>query len=276
MEPVGEQLRNARLERNLTIEEIAALTKIRPGFLKSLEEGHHEELPGQFFVVSFVHQYATALGLDVDATVDAVRRELPESEDVSLTIENIAPSGSIRYFLGRANSRFGEAIKRHAGAAGKVALAVVLIGGSFFWLFQWYSDSRPTLDVDSASDATQPPQSAASSADVPEDEPAGSPPSLADPTPDLTLRGLNVEIQATQDVWVRALSDGATAREASLRPGERRQFRAESLVQITFGNAGGALLLINGEEQGAVGPPGAVRHVRITRDGWELARPGDF
>ena len=160
MEPVGEQLRKARLARNLTIEDIAAVTKIRPGYLEFLEEGEHERLPGQFFVVSFVNQYATALGLDVDATVDALRRELPEGGDVPLTIENVAPSGTIRYFLGRANSRLGHAMRRNARTAAKIVLAVVLIGGSFFWLFKWHDEAGTLVDVDSTSDAMQAPPGA--------------------------------------------------------------------------------------------------------------------
>lgn len=279
MEPVGEQLRKARLARNLTIEDIAAVTKIRPGYLEYLEEGEHERLPGQFFVVSFVNQYATALGLDVDATVDALRRELPEGGDVPLTLENFAPSGTIRYFLGRANSRIGRAIRRNARTAAKLALAVMLIGGSFFWLFKWYDEARTLVDVESTSDPMQAPPGAEEPIDElseaspsPTEAAAGAVPSTSDPA----LGSLNVEIQATHEVWVRSISDGGAVREAILQPGERQQIRGNSFVRVTFGNAGGAVLVINGEQQDAIGPLGAVRHVRVTKDGWDQVSPDDF
>ena len=264
MAPVGEQLRSARLARNLTIEEIAAVTKIRPGFLKLLEEGQHEKLPGKFFVVSFVHQYATALGIDVDATIDALRNELPETEDVPLRIEDVARSRSIGYFLGRANSRIGRAMRMHAAVAGKFALAVLLIGGSFFWLFKWYSGSRTVVEGDPMPDAMQAqPAATLTPADVA-------------PTPDPFRESLNVEILATDSVWVRSLSDGTEEREVMLQAGDRQRLRGNSLVQLTFGNAGGVVLMIDGEEQGAIGPLGQVRHIRITKDGWELTKPGEF
>lgn len=267
MESVGEQLRNARIARNLTIEDIAAVTKIRPGYLVFLEDGEHERLPGQFFVVSFVIQYATALGLDVDATVDALRRELPETQEIPLTIENVAPSGTIRYFLGRANSRFAYSIRRNARPAGKLALAVLLIGGSFFWLFRWYDDSQTAVDTESSIAGEFP-------SEPPQSQPSPTQSVAATPDPDLGF--LHVEIQATQEVWVRSHTDGGAVREAILQPGEQQQIRGNSFVRVTFGNAGGAVLVINGEQQDAIGPPGAVRHVRISKDGWEQVSPDEF
>ena len=85
-----------------------------------------------------------------------------------------------------------------------------------------------------------------------------------------------MEIQATHEVWVRSISDDSAAREAILQPGERQQIRGNSFVRVTFGNAGGAVLVINGEQQEAIGPLGAVRHVQITKDGWGRVNADDF
>ena len=270
MTSIGEQLRTARLARSLTIEDISDITRIRPSYLKFLEDSRYERLPSNFFVVSFVRQYATALDLDANATVAAVRTELTDSGEVALTIEDITPSHSVAYFLGRANSRINDSMRRHSGAVGKVALAVLLIGGGLFW----WSTYHPMLEVDSARGTT--PNSEQSGQPRGGIQLAEAPAAPPEATRDRPQGSIEVEIRATDQLWVRSLADGVTEREATLPPGGQQVIRADSLVQVTFGNAGGAVLLIDGEEQDPIGPAGKIRHVRITRDGWTFTEAGEF
>ena len=53
-----------RLSKNLTIEDIARVTKIPPRTLERLEAGSHEGLPAEVFVKGFVRSFARAVGLD--------------------------------------------------------------------------------------------------------------------------------------------------------------------------------------------------------------------
>ncbi len=71
MESVGEILRKAREAQGLSLEQVAALTKIQEPFIKALEEGHFEALPERVFAKGFVRTYARSLGIDED---DAVRQ----------------------------------------------------------------------------------------------------------------------------------------------------------------------------------------------------------
>lgn len=61
---LGETLRAAREEQQLTIQEIADRTKVRAEYLEALEEERYQMLPAKTYVTSFIRSYARFLGLD--------------------------------------------------------------------------------------------------------------------------------------------------------------------------------------------------------------------
>ena len=71
MESVGEFFRQVRETKGLTIDEVAAKTRIRSDFVKALEDGNFAKLPDQVFARGFVRSYARSLGLDEE---DAIHR----------------------------------------------------------------------------------------------------------------------------------------------------------------------------------------------------------
>jgi cytoskeletal protein RodZ len=57
-------LRERRLGKGLTLEEIADSTKISIRFLRAIEAEEFEQLPGGIFNTSYLRQYASAIGFD--------------------------------------------------------------------------------------------------------------------------------------------------------------------------------------------------------------------
>lgn len=80
-EGVGSQLRAAREARGLTLEQVAAQTRIPQRHLKAIEEGDFSELPGRTYAVGFSRTYAKTVELDQDDVVALVRAELDEQMD---------------------------------------------------------------------------------------------------------------------------------------------------------------------------------------------------
>jgi cytoskeletal protein RodZ len=73
---VGEQLRTAREGQGITLEDVAARTRIPTRHLQSLEDGEWDKLPAPTYTIGFAKSYATVLGLDRNEIGDALRTEM--------------------------------------------------------------------------------------------------------------------------------------------------------------------------------------------------------
>jgi transcriptional regulator with XRE-family HTH domain len=79
---VGEQLRAAREAKQLTLEQVAAETRIPQRHLIAMEAGDFGKLPGRTYAVGFARTYAKTVELDADEIAAGVRAELDaQSED---------------------------------------------------------------------------------------------------------------------------------------------------------------------------------------------------
>lgn len=70
----GAALRALREHRNLSIDQIAALSKVGGRFLRALEEDRHEVLPGRVFARGFLIEYARALRVSETELVERYLR----------------------------------------------------------------------------------------------------------------------------------------------------------------------------------------------------------
>lgn len=278
--PLGEQLRAARLAKDLSIADIAAKTNIPPATLRTLESGCHDGLPGTFFAISFARQYAEIVGLDSDLAGDLIRREMKGPEPLPEPKLHTIPRSWLAHVASRVRSGLAGAVGQHSALLGRLALAAVLMGGSLFWLSTIYGplirrDVQPTQVADSVPSAALPAvnerEPFAEATEVASTD-QGTGPAVAPPTEHPT-DGLNVEIVATELVWMRSVADDTSTRESILRPGESWDISADTRVEVHVGNAGGVVLRINGSDQGRLGESGQVRRVRITKDGWQVVSP---
>ena len=67
---IGSSLREARLRQELDFPELEARTKIRPKYLRALEDERFDVLPAPTYIKGFLRSYAEALGLDGQPFVD--------------------------------------------------------------------------------------------------------------------------------------------------------------------------------------------------------------
>lgn len=72
---VGELLRETRLSYGGEIERIAATLRIRAAYLKAIEDGQYDRLPGPVYALGFVRAYANHLGLDAEEAVRRFKQE---------------------------------------------------------------------------------------------------------------------------------------------------------------------------------------------------------
>jgi cytoskeletal protein RodZ len=72
---IGDLLKEKRKERNLTIEQIAEITKIRAEYLRALEESDYKSFPSEVYLKGFLKNYAKYLGINSDQTLALYRRD---------------------------------------------------------------------------------------------------------------------------------------------------------------------------------------------------------
>jgi cytoskeleton protein RodZ len=80
---IGNSLREARLRQSLDFPDVERATKIRPKYLRALEDEQFEILPSQTYVKGFLRTYAEFLGLDGQLYVDEFNsRYVTREEDM--------------------------------------------------------------------------------------------------------------------------------------------------------------------------------------------------
>jgi cytoskeleton protein RodZ len=88
---IGSSLREARLRQNLDFPELEERTKIRPKYLRALEDEHFDILPAPTYVRGFLRSYAEALGLDGQPFVDEYNSRFTVGEDDAPLLARRAP-----------------------------------------------------------------------------------------------------------------------------------------------------------------------------------------
>ena len=78
---IGSSLRDARVRQGLDFPELEQLTRIRPKYLRALEDERFDVLPAPTYVRGFLRSYAAALGLDGQPFVDEYNSRFAVGED---------------------------------------------------------------------------------------------------------------------------------------------------------------------------------------------------
>jgi cytoskeleton protein RodZ len=74
---VGRLLRDQRLARELSIDDVAACLRIRTRYLEAIEQGRFDQLPGAAYIPAFLRAYANHIGLDADKVMTAYQLSGP-------------------------------------------------------------------------------------------------------------------------------------------------------------------------------------------------------
>lgn len=80
MSELGQQLREARLQKGMSLDDVQEVTKIRKRYLEAIEAGDYKVLPGSFYVRAFIKTYAEAVGLNPDQLLEGHKQDVPKPE----------------------------------------------------------------------------------------------------------------------------------------------------------------------------------------------------
>lgn len=121
MSELGQLLKNARLEKNLSLDDVQEATKIRKRYLEAIEEGDYKVLPGSFYVRAFVKTYAEMVGLNPDEIVQSYRDDVLASGP-----EQIEPSICTRKPSVQADDRLHRWASKLLKGSFIILIAVIL------------------------------------------------------------------------------------------------------------------------------------------------------
>jgi cytoskeletal protein RodZ len=232
----GLWLRREREVREVTLAEIADVTKISKTYLQALEEERFDVLPAPVFAKGFLREYARYVGLDPDEVVNSYLSALREEEPEVGGAQG-QPSG---------RSSFDWMIGVVLAAA--LLILVAVIGFAGFWAERSQRGSAATSDV--STDPASPPLVVAPPVSA-TPQPVATDPSAQGPASPLPAETppspLVVTIDFTEDCWVEASVDGRRRLSELHVQGESLQIDAERRVELTLGNPSGVVVEVNGE-----------------------------
>jgi hypothetical protein len=257
---LGQELKKKRLERQISLMDISAETRVNLKFLEAIEGGNFAILP-QTYVRAMIREYATHVGLNPAEMMDAYDGARGERHE-----KHHGSSSSPSTVQPQIADRDAQA---HQGTSPSLLPRQLIFGGILLTaiiivvlLIRPDSVAPPTpRNPEVAFDSVVRENEAFSvkrdtvTAFVPKPLPAA-------PAPADSLR---LEMLTRDTVWINLLIDGKRSEQYLVPPNRKKFFTAKDRFSITMGNAGGAVFSLNGKELPPLGRRGAViRNTVIT------------
>ena len=266
MTELGARLKEARVAKGYSIDDLQEITKIQKRYLAGIEEGNYATMPGAFYVRAFIKQYAEAVGLNGDELLETYKSDIPSPSNEEVT-KSIPATPSRRALGGRSSSKLMEIFPMVM-----VVVFVIAIIIMFWFLYQNRADDtetdvakdelvqepKPTFEDNEniQSDEEEKPAKEEATEEVVE-EPK--------PTQQLTfveIQGVTstynltnaesylVKLVAANTTWLNIRDENdKTLVDQSIKAGETFEFDASSLsrVRVRLGHAPGNTVTINDE-----------------------------
>ena len=242
---IGQTLAAAREKAGLTVEQVAAATRIRRTLVMDIERDDFTSSGGDFYARGHVRTIAQKVGIDpapLLAEFDAAR---PEA----------APPRATDVFESETAAR-PERRGPNWSAAMAVAVAVVLVYG----VVQVVTRDTPTSTEGVSGQGSDATTTSAPATSSPSPTPTGDGSAVAQ----APRTRVTVVVRARDTSWVQATTASGEELFQGLLEDETRTFTDRARVNLVIGNAGAVALTVNGTPIGSPGPPGAVARVHFT------------
>lgn len=280
MSSFGEKLRRERESKKVTLDQIAAATKISTRSLKALEDENFSILPGGIFNKSFVRSYARFLGMNEE---QAITDYLAAAKDQPLSIQQIADQSA----MAKASRLAAQQARESSSFTGwlRAAITLVIVVGVVFGLYKVYhhgifkalkrpsmhrqmkqqapppvnasntpapatapaatqSSPAQTASAHPAPAKPEPPSPAASVAK----QPPSTAPVAAATTPAIPAPAeFTVSIKTSNSSWLSVMADGKRAVQRLFAANDQENVTAKNKMSIRIGDPSVTELSLNGK-----------------------------
>lgn len=267
---LGDLLRETREQKNLSLDDVEKGTNIRKLYIKSIEEGNYEKLPGEVFLKGFIKTYGKFLGLDSQKLIEQYKQEKntpnpAEEINIETKKEEVAPSPTEENKQQEKNSSTKilniqqkkennipkidsfsanqEYLQSHKNNSKRnillvVAILIVIIGAVVVFISsQGSSDTKTTTTTETVT--------------VTETENQAK-------EPEPIVSGAEVKAVFNEDCWTEVKVDGKVVLSETVKKGNTLTWKGDKQVDVTVGNAGAVDVTFNNQPAGKLGDIGAV------------------
>lgn len=267
---LGDLLRETREQKNLSLEDVEQGTNIRKLYIKAIEDGDYEKLPGEVFLKGFIKTYGKFLGLNSQELIEQYKNEknapasteevatttaqeqaispaqpekkVEEKTPVETTVEPTTEKNIPKIDSFATNQAYLQSNKSNSkrNVFLVIIILIVIIGGAIFF-----------LSSQSTSDTKAPVHTTEQQSSQPE-------PQAEQPAPAPVVSGAEVKAVFSEDCWTEVKVDGNVVLSETVKKGTTLTWKGNNQIDISVGNAGAIDITFNNQPVGKLGDIGAV------------------
>ncbi|MGM9966861.1 MULTISPECIES: RodZ domain-containing protein [unclassified Rummeliibacillus] len=142
MTELGARLKEARVSKGYSLDDLQEITKIQKRYLSAIEEGNYSIMPGTFYVRAFIKQYAEAVGLDSNELLETFKSEIPANN----TVQNVTATTNIQQPQQR-RTLAKKTAKKSSDWMPKIIVALfIIIIIAAIWFLKQHNSSSEVVD----------------------------------------------------------------------------------------------------------------------------------
>jgi cytoskeletal protein RodZ len=274
----SEELKEARVKNELSLQQIAARTRIDLKFLENLENGNFAFLP-ELYIKAFIREYAKLVGLDEKITLkkfDAAKRgkaydEFGSTEDDTkkLKLEELKQSktqtDTTSYtptFEAYDSSNQQTEASSEKSKRRKLFIGIAIGAGIIFTIvyFAFIKGSSDIIVSEKPYEQVQKDNEERFTTETQK-------PSRPDSNFVARSDSLSLILKTNDASWIKILVDGTKTEEFTLYPNSYKEVKAFNNYQMTIGNAGAVQIKLNNKLLNFSGDKHEVKYVSIDSSG---------
>ena len=234
---IGNTLREARVRRTLTLQQVEEDTKIRVKYVQAMENEDFDLMPGATYVKGFLRTYSEYLALDPEVMLDEYRSRGVKTAEIQEPFGGVSMLGAPRSHRGRNTVVF-------------VAVICLLVLG-VIWILGRGNDTQPSTKPGALGITSPSPSPSASNSAKPQQ------------TTTPVVKG-ELSISAPEgESWLEVRRDGSTGTvlfSGTVKKGKTRVFVGD-VLWLRLGNPAAVRLRVEGRKIKPMTDAGPVDYI---------------
>ena len=259
LKELGRVVTERRENAGITLETVFDRTRIRPEYLRGIEEGDYTDFPEPVYVKGFIRTFLKVI--NAEDLLEDFNAQLDRTENSKASHSHKKENANV---LGNGSS-MPEGFKSASHIGLFIVLIAALIGTG---VYVWYAFSSGGIDLknmkffnfsdggeNTLTQENNLPADTAVSEVVIEDVVLSEDAVVSEepePEPEITP---SLEIHAVNDVWLSvSFGDASPVYRRTLKRGEVMRWDLKETARVLFGRPTAAQVILNGEDLGVVNP----------------------